>query len=286
MQTKRPTPTLRMRRLAAELLRLRREAGLSQEEVAARTDINVATLYRIESAKAKPQLRTLNTLLDTYEVEAGRRADLVALQKEAGKRGWLHAYDSELPGQLTAFIGFEQEAREILNYESLFVPGMLQTEDYARAVIAGVLPGATGGEVETRVAARMRRQDLLTTPDRPKLWAVIDEAALHRLVGGPSVRRAQLAHLRDCADSPHVTVQVVPFSAGAHPGMPGSFIILRFGPQDPDVVYIDSMAGDLFLEEETDLIRHNMMFEHLRAVALSPSDTLALLASLINEDHE
>jgi transcriptional regulator with XRE-family HTH domain len=275
-----------MRRLAAELLRLRRAAGLSQEDVAERTDISVVTLYRIESAKTKPQRRTLTTLLDVYGVEGSRRSDLVALQKEAGKRGWLHAYSPDLPEPYSTYIGFEQEARQILSYESLFIPGILQTEDYARAVIPGGWPGATTNEVETHVAARMRRQDLLTTPDRPNLWAIIDEAALHRLVGGPNVMQAQLAHLIDCAHSPHTTIQVIPFSAGAHSGMRGSFIILRFGPQDPDVVYIDSMAGDLFLDEEADLITYNMTFEHLRAVALSPSDTLTLLAALINEDHE
>jgi transcriptional regulator with XRE-family HTH domain len=283
--TRRQPPTVRMRRLAAELLRLRRAAGLSQEEVAAQTDINVATLYRLETGRAKPQLRTLNALLDAYGVSGSRRAALASLQKEAGKRGWLHTYDSELPELYTAYISFEQEARQILNYESLFIPGLLQTEDYARAVISGVLPSANEEEVERRVVARMQRQSLLTAKDSPQLWAVIDEAALHRLVGGPAAMRKQVFHLAEQARNSRITIQVVPFAAGAHPGMPGSFIILRFSQIDPDIVYIDSMAGDLFLEEEPELIRHNMVFEHLRAVALSPSDTAALLASLC-EDQE
>ncbi|MGP3920971.1 helix-turn-helix domain-containing protein [Nonomuraea sp. 10N515B] len=283
--TRRQPPTVRMRRLAAELLRLRRAAGLSQEDVAERTDVNVATLYRIETGKTKPQLRTLNALLDAYGVPRPDRDELTALQKDAGKRGLLNVPDSDLPEQYTIYINFEAEAREILNFETIFIPGLLQTSDYARAVISGVLQTATDDDVQLRVDARMQRQHLLTKEDGPRLWAVIDEAALHRLVGGPSVMQAQLCHLADQARNPRITIQVVPFSAGAHPGMPGSFIILRFDPIDPDIVYIDSMGGDLFLEQEAELIRHSMAFEHLRAVALSPADTAALLRSLCEDHH-
>ncbi|TMR99778.1 helix-turn-helix domain-containing protein [Nonomuraea basaltis] len=269
-----------MRRLAAELRRLREAAGLSQEDVTAQTGVNVATLYRIETGRTKPQLRTLQALLTAYGVTGADRDALVLLQKDAGKRGWLHTSDSDLTEQYTAYINFEAEAREILNFETIFVPGLLQTPDYAREVISGVLPTATEEQVQRRVDARLNRQLLLTVPDSPHLWAVIDEAALHRRVGGPSVMRDQLRHLATQARNPQITIQVVPFKAGAHPGMPGSFIILRFGAIGPDIVYIDSMGGDLFLEEEAELIRHNMVFEHLRAVALSPSDTAALLTSL------
>lgn len=283
--TRRQPPTVRMRRLAVELRRLRDLAGLSQEDVTGQTGVNVATLYRIETGRTKPQLRTLNALLDAYGVTGSNREALILLQKDAGKRGWLNTSDSGLPEQYTAYINFEAEAREILNYETIFIPGLLQTADYAREVIAGVLPTATGDDIQRRVDARLKRQELLTAPDSPQLWAVIDEAALHRRVGNSSIMRDQLLHLATQARTPHVTIQVVPFKAGAHPGMPGSFIILRFGPIAPDIVYIDSMGGDLFLEEEAELIRHNMVFEHLRAIALSPSDTAALLTSLA-EDHD
>ncbi|MEV4288870.1 helix-turn-helix transcriptional regulator [Nonomuraea bangladeshensis] len=274
-----------MRRLAAELRRLREAAGLSQEDVANQTGVNVATLYRIETGRAKPQPRTLNALLDTYGVTGPDREALILLQKDAGKRGWLDTSDSGLTEQYTAYINFEAEAREILNFETTFIPGLLQTPDYAREVIAGVLPTATEDDIQRRVDARLKRQELLSARDAPQLWAVIDEAALHRRVGGALVMRDQLRHLVAQARNPHITIQVIPFKAGAHPGMPGSFIILRFGKIAPDIVYIDSMGGDLFLEEEAELTRHNMVFEHLRAIALSPSDAVTLLTSL-SEDQD
>ncbi|WP_433382304.1 helix-turn-helix domain-containing protein [Streptosporangium sp. CA-115845] len=281
---KRQPPTVRLRRLAAELRRLRQEAGLSQAEVTEKTDVNLATLHRIETAKTKPQLRTLNALLDAYGVTGSQRTDLVTLQKEAKQRGWLHGLEADLPDKYSAYIGLEAEAQQAINYESLFVPGLLQTEDYMRAMIRGVRPTVTDDEIEDRVAARMQRQALLEGDTPLHLWAILDQAALLRQVGGDSVMRAQLKHLAQQARRPHVTVQVIPFSAGAHPGMPGSFIVLKFAADNPDVIHIDSMAGDLFLEEETDIQRYNDMCEHLRAVALSPADTAALLASL-HRDH-
>ncbi len=278
--TRRQPPTVRLRRLAAELRRLREEAGLSQAEVSEKTDINLATLHRIETAKTKPQLRTLNALLDAYGATGSRRTGLVKLQKEAKQRGWLHGFEADLPGQYSAYIGLEAEAQQAINYESLFVPGLLQTEDYARAVIRGVRPTTTDDEVEIRVAARLQRQALLEGDTPLRLWAILDEAALSRTVGSDAVMRDQLAHLVRQAKRPHVTLQVVPFSAGAHSGMPGSFIVLKFGTDDPDVIHIDSMAGGLFLEKEADIQRYNYICEHLRAVALSPNDSAALIASL------
>ncbi|MCA1706622.1 MAG: DUF5753 domain-containing protein, partial [Actinobacteria bacterium] len=203
------------------------------------------------------------------------------LGRDGEQQGWLQPYHSELPEEYTTYIGFEAEARSVSNYESLFVPGLLQTEDYARAVIKGVLPMAGEEEVERSVRARMDRQYLLSKADPLKLWAIVDEAALHRQVGGPDVMRAQLAHLLTAAGQPHVTFQVIPYSAGAHPGMPGSFVVLDFpNPADADVVYIDSLAGDLFLEKEVELRRYSLMFEHLRAVALSPEHSVNMLAAL------
>ncbi len=281
---KRQPPTVRLRRLAAELRRLRQEAGLSQAEVTERTDVNLATLHRIETAKTKPQLRTLNALLDAYGVTGSQRTDLVTLQKEAKQRGWLHGLEADLPDKYSAYIGLEAEAQQAINYESLFIPGLLQTEDYMRAMIRGVRPNVTEEEIEDRVAARMQRQALLEGATPLQLWTILDQAALFRMVGGDLVMRAQLQHLIQQAKRPHITVQVIPFSAGAHPGMPGSFIVLKFAADNPDVIHIDSMAGDIFLEEETDIQRYNGMCQHLRAVALSPADTAALLASL-HRDH-
>ncbi|MEV4380814.1 helix-turn-helix transcriptional regulator [Streptosporangium sp. NPDC049644] len=279
-RTKRQPPTVRLRRLAAELRRLRQEAGLSQAEVTEKTDVNLATLHRIETAKTKPQLRTLNALLDAYGVTGSQRTDLVTLQKEAKQRGWLHGLEADLPDKYSAYIGLEAEAQQAINYESLFIPGLLQTEDYARAVIPGVLPTATAAEVDSFVTARMQRQALLEHETPLRLWAIIDQAALHRTVGSDAIMRAQLTHLIQQARRPHITVQVIPFSAGAHPGMPGSFIVLKFDTEGSDVIHIDSMVGDLFLEKEADIQQYNHICEHLRAIALSPADTAALLTSL------
>ena len=282
MPGKRQTPTVRLRRLAAELRSLRAASGLTRETVVERTGINAATLYRIEHGRVRPQTRTLRTLLDLYGADQEQQAELLGLLRDARQRGWLHAFQSELPEHYTTYIGFEGEAHSVWDYESLFVPGLLQTEDYARAVIRGGLPNASRDEVERRVEVRMKRQTLLHNDSPLNLWGIVDEAALRRQVGGPEVMRAQFRHLMEVSELPHVTFQVIPFDAGAHPGMPGSFILLQFGEAAiPDVIYVDTMAGELFLEEEADVRRYKLVFEHLRAVAASPESSLSLVTSAI-----
>ncbi|MFC5754296.1 helix-turn-helix domain-containing protein [Actinomadura rugatobispora] len=281
MPGRKPAPTIRLRRLAAELRRLREDADLTREEVVERTGINTATLYRIEAARVRPQPRTLATLLEVYRAPEPKRAELSTLLKDAKQRSWLNTLASELPEHYASYIEFETEANAVLNYECLFVPGLLQTEDYARAVIQGTLPDATKDEVENRVEARMRRQAILAGDDPLTFWGIVDEGALRRAVGGTDVMRAQLKHLLDVAQQPNVTFQVVPFEAGAHVGMPGSFSLMRFPEAvGPDVVYIDSQAGDIFLEEEVDTGRYTLVCEHLRAVALSPSASAELVATV------
>jgi transcriptional regulator with XRE-family HTH domain len=281
---KRQTPTVRLRRLAAELRALRASSGLTRDEVVERTGINVATMYRIEHARVRPQTRTLRTLLDLYGVDKEQQTELVGLLRDARERGWLHAYQSELPEQYMNFIGFEGEAESAWEYESLLIPGLLQTEDYARAVIRGGFPTASRDEIERRVAVRMERQEVLRNESPLKLWGIVDEAALRRQVGGRAVMRAQLRHILEASESPNVTFQVIPFDVGAHTGMPGSFIVLQFAEAAiPDVIYIDSMAGELFLEEEGDVRRYKLTFEHLRAVAASPDVSRSLVAAAAAE---
>ena len=282
MSGKRQTPTVRLRRLASELRKLRSSAGLTQDEVGERTGINVATLYRIERARVRPQTRTLRTLLDLYGADEQQQADLVALLRDARQRGWLHAYQSELPEQYTTYIGFEGEARSVWNYESLFIPGLLQTEDYARAVIRAGLPSASRDDIEPRVEVRMQRQDVLRNDNPLELWGIVDEAALRRQVGGRAIMHAQLSHLLEASELPNITFQVIPFNVGAHAGMPGSFVFMQFTEASiPDVIYLDSMAGDLFLEAEADVRRYRLAFEHLRAVAVSPDASRALVTALV-----
>jgi transcriptional regulator with XRE-family HTH domain len=276
--------TVRLRRLAAELKRLREAAGLTQEDVSERTGKDRSTLYRLENAQQRPQRSTLIQLLDLYGADQEQRTGLLTLLREAKQLGWMQPHHAELPAVYSDYIGFESEARTISNYESLFVPGLLQTEDYARAVIRGTWPHATDDEVENRVRARMERQALLTRDHSPQLWAIMDEAAVRRVVGGQAVMRAQLARLAEAAALPHVTVQIIPYDAGAHPGMPGSFVVLDFpNPADQSIVYLDSMAGDLFLEDDVEIRRYMLMFDHLRAAALRPDQSTALLASLAED---
>ncbi|MEW2544873.1 helix-turn-helix transcriptional regulator [Streptomyces sp. NPDC047002] len=284
MAPKRHAPPIRLRRLAAELRRLRGVSGLTREDIAERTGINAATLYRIETAKVRPQRRTLVGLLDLYAVTDPQRSEILELSRTADEQGWLRPYHADLPNEYTAYISFEAEARGVRNYESLFVPGLLQTEDYSRAVIKGVWPTATTKEVDQRVQARVERQALFKKESPLELWAIVDEAALQRKVGGLNVMSEQLSRLVESAAEPYITLQVVPFGTGAHPGMPGSFVLMDFPEAvDPSVVYIDSMAGDLFLEAEEDIRRYNQIFDYLRAQALSPGDSIDLIDKVLRE---
>lgn len=282
-------PTVRSRRLAFELRRLREAAGVTREQVSEETGINPATLYRHETATAssRPQRRTMIALLNMYGVTDQQRADLLALSRESDVQGWLRPYHAELPEHYTAYISFEAEARTVRNYESLFIPGLLQTEDYARAVIRGTLPMASQTEIDQRVQARVERQALLAKEDPLRLWAVVDEAALRRQVGGPKVWRQQLAKIAEAATEPHITVQAIPYAAGAHAGMLGSFVLMDFpNSADPEIIYVESMAGDLFLEAQADLRRYRLCFDNLAAVALSPDGSTSLIASLAAEGKE
>ena len=273
-----------MRRLAARLRELREAAGLTQEEVSERTGKDRSTLYRLESAQQRPQRSTLIQLLDLYGAAEPLRGDLLTLLREAKQRGWMLRYQSELPVVYSDYISLEDEARAISNYESLSVPGLLQTETYARAQLRGIHPHADGDDVEIRVAARMERQPVLLKEGAPKLWAIMDEAALRRAVGGRAVMHGQIEHLLEMRTLPNVTIQVLPYGAGAHPGMDGPFVILDFpGAADQGIVYIESAAGGLFLEEEAEIRRYILMFEHLRAAASGLDATAALLGEIAAE---
>ncbi|WP_217711578.1 helix-turn-helix transcriptional regulator [Actinomadura sp. NAK00032] len=273
-------PTVRLRRLAAELRQLRKDSELTREQVNEQTGINVATLYRIETARVRPQARTLTSLLDAYRVAEPKRTELKTLLKQSATRGWLHTFASDLPERYASYIEFESEASDVLNYECLFIPGLLQTERYARAAVSGALPESSREEIESRVEARIRRQAALTKEQPLKLWAIVDEAAVRRVVGGAEVMREQLDHLLAVTELPNVHLQVIPFDAGGHPGMTGSFVVMNFAEGvGSDIVYIESQAGDIFLEEEADIARYNLVSTHLRAGALSPSASASLIAA-------
>lgn len=274
-------PTVRLRRLATELRRLRSESELSREQVEEQTGVNEGTLYRLETARARPQKRTLLALLDLYEVTDPLRSDLLDIAKSADGQGWARPYHWQLPGEYAAYISFEAEARVVHNYESLFIPGLLQTEAYGRAMVKGVLPMATKAEIDERVEARVERQKLLEGENPLELWAVLDEAAIRRVVGGRDVMGAQLLHVVEMMQRPNITVQVITYRAGAHPGMPGSFVHMEFKSElDPELVYVDTLAGDIFLETDEDIRRYRQMFDYLRAGALSPDESTHFISSV------
>lgn len=279
MAARKHPPTVRLRRLAAELRALRNAAGLTRDDAAELTHMNSASLWRIETARTRPQRRTLLGLLDKYGVtDPQRRADLVALAKDAGQLGWLQAYEDLLPDEYNTYISFESEAQTVCNYESLFVPGLLQTESYARAVIAGVLPEITEEEVERRVEARLTRQDLISRAEPLRVWAIVDESVLHRKVGGADVMRDQLQHLAKLSKLSNITVQVLPYDVGAHPGMHGAFAIMSFpDPADPELVYLENRVNALFLERTSDITSYTALFEHLRAAALNPAASVRMI---------
>jgi transcriptional regulator with XRE-family HTH domain len=271
-------PTLRGRRLAVELTRRREASGLSREEAARQLEWSTSTIFRIETGRNRPQPGNVRVLLDLYGVTGAERDGLIQLARDARQPGWWHSFRDVLPNPYEVYIGLEGGAASIRNFEPVVVPGLLQTEEYARAMFKGGPRELERDDVERRIEVRLARQQILTRDDRPRLWAVIDEAAIHRLVGGPAVMRAQLGHLIDTAEQGKTTVQVVPYRAGAHAGTTGPFVILDFPePTDPSVVYVETLAGDIYLEERADVNRYTLAFDRLLAAALHPDDSVHLI---------
>ncbi|WP_030451061.1 helix-turn-helix domain-containing protein [Herbidospora cretacea] len=272
-------PTIRLRRLAGELTRLRTESGYSREEVASHLGVAFSTVYRIETGLTRPRARTLRDLLDLYDADPAHRAALTDLARDAGDRGWWHDYGDVLPGP---YVGLEWEAVSVRNYESVVIPGLLQTADYARAVISAALeetPKATG----RRVALRLQRQRKLDQRDFA-MWVVLDEGVVWRRVGGPRVMAQQLRHLHELANRPNITIQVLSLRGGAYLGMGSPFSILSFaGPADGEVVLLENPGGELYLEAPDQLRRCAHIFDHLRAAALSPERSLETLESAEKE---
>jgi transcriptional regulator with XRE-family HTH domain len=271
-------PTLRARRLALELLRRREAAGFTREEAARHLEWSTSTIFRIETGRSRPQPGNVRVLLELYGVSGPERDGLIRLAREARQPGWWHSFRDVLPNPYEVFIGLEAGAASIRNFEPVVVPGLLQTEEYARQMSRGGPRELDRDDIERRVQVRLERQRILTREDRPRLWAVIDEAVIQRVVGGPEVMREQLRHLIDSAEQGKTTLQVVPFSAGAHAGTTGPFIILDFPePTDPAVVYVETLAGDIYLEERADVDRYTLAFDRLLAAALHPDDSVRLV---------
>jgi transcriptional regulator with XRE-family HTH domain len=278
------SPTVRRRRLALELRRLREAAKLTCEEVAEHLECSASKISRVETGRVSVSPRDVRDMLDLYGVPVEQRAGLVQLARDSRQKGWWHAYSDAIQPQFATYLGLESAASEIRIYEVSLIPGLLQTEDYARAVISAGLMSNPSEDIDRRVALQMARQPALTRDDPPRLWAVLDEAALRRRVGGAGLMRMQLEHLLGLAGLPNVAVQVIPFGGGAHPAMGRPFVILVF-PElvDTDVVYLEDLTSSLYLEDLAEVDRYNVFFNHLRATALSFDDSAALITSVLKD---
>lgn len=283
MTASRYMPTPHLRRFAAELSRLHAAAKIGADRLTQQTDVSPATVHRVTTARTCPHRRTVVALLDAYGAGDLHRTTVLALHAKAVKeQAELRDYPPDLPAQYVTYIAYEAMARRLLNVEAQFVPGLLQTPEYTRATIQGVRPTIPPESVQHRVEARAKRQARLTGDDPLQLAVIMDEAALWREVGGPLVMSAQLRHLQAAAARPNINLQVVPYSAGAHPGMIGTCAILRFAdPEDRDVVYIDSTETPFFLDADADVRRYADTFTDLQRVALTPDDSLSLIARAI-----
>lgn len=277
------SPTVRRRRLGLILRGLRERAGLTGEEVGAVLERSGSWVSRVETGRVGLRGRDLADLLRIYQVDdPALSTQLLSLAREGKQRGWWSRYADTLAGPYATYIGFEAEAAELLIYETVLVNGLLQTERYARALFASAsMPQNTRDMIERKVTVRMARQEVLTRQDAVKAWAILDESVLRRRVGGPDVHSEQLKRLVEVSELPNVTIQVIPFDSGPHPGMIGSFTVVRFAsPDDPDIVYIEGVTGGTFAESE-DAVQYRQLFDHLRAAALSPADSRSAISALI-----
>jgi transcriptional regulator with XRE-family HTH domain len=269
------------RRLAAELRSLREDADLSLEAAAQLTAVHRSSLIAIETGQRRPQRRTVLSLLEKYGASEGQRDKLLALLDAPTEPAWMRSLRGRLPDAYEAYMYFESEAQEIKWYGTLPM-GLLQTERYTRAHARGSLPDATKEEIDARVIARMKRQAAFTGRTTP-LWVVMTEAAIRYQVGGPDVMREQLAHLLKAAEAPNITIQVIPFSVGAHPSMTASFRILDFAEREPPVVCQETAGGDLFLETPDDITAYRRVYAQLQAIALLPAESHRLITQALTE---
>ena len=278
------SPTVRRRRLALELRRLRESAKLTCEEVAERLECSASKISRVETGRVSVSPRDVRDMLQIYGVPQDHREELVQLARDSRQKGWWHAYSDSIQPHFATYLGLESAASEIRIYEVSLIPNLLQTEDYARAVIGAGMPTSPQDDIERQVALRMARQPALTRADPPKIWAVLDEAALRRRVGGAGLMRLQLEYLMELAQLGNVSLQVIPFGGGAHPAMGRPFVILVFPERvDPDVVYLEDLTSALYVEDVDEVDRYNMFFNHLRATALSFDGSATLITQVMKD---
>ncbi|MEU9439675.1 helix-turn-helix transcriptional regulator [Streptomyces sp. NPDC048304] len=279
-------PTVRRRRLGQELRRLRELKGMTAEEVAERLLVSQSKISRLENGRRSISQRDVRDLCGVYEVEDQRIVDsLMEMARDSRQQGWWHTF-GDIP--YSVYIGLETDAESLRVYEPQLVTGLLQTRAYAEALVQGALPETSTVEIEKRVQVRMRRQERITAETNPlRLWVVLDEAALKRVVGSKLVMREQLDHLIEMSQLPHVTVQVLPFEVGAHPGLNGQYAILEFADAaDSSVVYLEGVTSDLYLEKAQDVQKYAVMYEHLRAQSLNVEQSRQFIAKVAKDYAE
>jgi transcriptional regulator with XRE-family HTH domain len=278
-------PTVQRMLVGARLRRLRTEMGLTREEAAEAIRASEWKIHRLENGQVGFKDRDIVDLLRLYQVtDPEEVAEFVTLAREANTPGWWRHYGDLLPSWFRTYVDLEAAATLIRTYEGQYVPGLLQTDGYMRAVVRGAHLEDNNEEVGRRVRLRLARQTLLTREQPPRLWAVVDEAALRRPVGGREVMRGQLERLLEASELPNVTLQILPFAAGAHPAMVGSFSILRFGDQElPDVVYLEHLTSASYLSKTEEVDRYLHVMESICVRAAPPDRTAELLGRILDE---
>lgn len=275
------------RQLSSRLKELRDQANLTLTEVAKTVEVNQGSLSRIETGERGTTPVLVKALLDAYGVtDAETREDILDLVRadQAQSKPWWRKYSAVInTTQYGGYLALEASANTFRNYEPQLVPGLLQTSDYAREVITAMRVDLDAKQIEALVTVRMGRQAILQGEGAPKLWAVIDEAALRRIAGSPAVLKGQLEHLLALAKRPNITVQLLKFAAGFHPGLYGSFMLMGFPEPNPDVVWVENLTNSVYFENSADVDRYTEVFDHLRARALGPPETRSRLGTMIKE---
>jgi transcriptional regulator with XRE-family HTH domain len=280
------SPLVQRGRLRAELRKARQTSGLTQEQVAGEMDWSMSKIIRIEAGSSGIGSNDLKALLQLYGVKDPEKVDsLIALARAARERSWWSAYRDVAPQSLLQLIEYESAALAIRQFESLFIPGMLQTADYARAVIQSYDDERPeSDELRALVELHVRREELIDSDNAPSFHFILDEAVVRRLVGGQSVMRRQLRRLLEIADKPNITVEIVPFSAGLHVGMKGPFEIIEFAdPLDRDIAFLESPRGDIISDDPEHTARYREVFERLRKASLGPRDSMTHVARIADE---
>lgn len=273
-------PTVRRILVGIQLRRLREQRGVTREEAGHLIRASESKISRLELGRVSFKERDIADLLTYYGVTDGpQREAVLTMAREANSPGWWHDYDDVLPNWFQTYVGLEGAASVIRTYEVQFVPGLLQTSDYIRAITLGGSPEASPSEVERRISLRLARQEILfRSANPPTLWAVVDEAALRRPVGGSKVMRAQILRLLELVERPNITVQIMPFRFGAHAAEGGAFSILRFPEPDlPDVVYVEQLVSALYLDKREHIDRYVQTMDRLTIDSLPPQLTIEAL---------